>query len=361
MLNLISPTTVQFPIYHIYPKLLKELYFTNYTTTSTIITYWTNSKVPIRLTRLLKPHVLNNILLHPTKHCSIIIFLYLSAAFDTIDHSLLIRRLQCIGITGTTLDWFISYLESRTYSVCIDSYKTKPRIISHGVTQGSVLAPIMFNIYLAPLLDIFDRYPDINFHTYADDIQIYCNLPDPSTNISILNNFLDEISGLLASNSLSLNTNKTTVLLIKSPTTSINIPSIRINNQIIKYSSIAQNLGIIFDQKLSFSQYTTSLSKFINRTLHTIRLIRPSITTKLAQLLVTSLILPRIDYCNSTLHRLPRNSITSFTKLLYSAARIVYRIPKYSRTHITPYLKILHWLPITQRIQYIFDYMLIIF
>ena len=273
-------------------------------------------------------HVLNNILLHPTKHWSIIIFLYLSAAFDTIDHSLLIRRLQCIGITGTTLDWFISYLESRTYSVCIDSYKTKPRIISHGVPQGSVLAPIMFNIYLAPLLDIFDRYPDINFHTYADDIQIYCNLPDPSTYISILNNFLDEISCWLASNSLSLNTNKTTVLLIKSPTTSTNIPSIRINNQIIKYSSTAQNLGIIFDQKLSFSQYTTSLSKFINRTLHTIRLIRPSITTNLAQLLITSLILPRIDYCNSTLHRLPRNSITPFTKL-------------FSRTHSLPHPEIL--------------------
>ena len=151
---------------------------------------------------------------------------------------------------------------------------------------------------------------------------------------------------------LSLSTSKRTILLIKSPTTSTNIPSIRINNQIIKYSSTAQNLGIIIDQKLSFSQYTTSISKSLNRTLHTIRLIRPSITTNLAQLLVTSLILPRIDYCNPTLHRLPRNSITPFTKLLYSAARIVYRIPKYSRTHITPYLKILHWLPITQRIQY---------
>ena len=324
----------------------------DYLDNNNILNQFQSAYTTYKSTETALTHVLNNILLHPTKHCSIIIFLDLSAAFDTIDHSLLIRRLQCIGITGTALDWFTSYLESRTYSVCIDSYKTKPRIISHGVPQGSVLAPILFNIYLAPLLDIFDRYPEIHFHTYADDIQVYCSLPDPSTNISILNNCLDEISGWLASNSLSLNTNKTTVLLIKSPTTSTNIPSIRINNQIIKYSSTAQNLGIILDQKLSFSQYTTSLSKSINRTLHTIRLIRPSITTKLAQLLVTSLILPRIDYCNSTLHRLPRNSIIPFTKLLYSAARIVYRIPKYSRTHITPYLRILHWLPITQRIQY---------
>ena len=176
----------------------------------------------------------------------------------------------------------------------------KPRIISHGVPQGSVFAPILINIYLSPLLDIFDRYLDINFHIYADDIQIYCNLPDPSTNISILNNCLDEISDWLASNAFSLNTSKTTVLLIKAPTTSTNITSIRINNQIIKYSSTAQNIGIIFDQKLSFSQYTTSLSKSIYHTLHTIRLIRPFITTNLAELLVTSIIRPKSN--TATLH-----------------------------------------------------------
>ena len=189
-----------------------------------------NAYTTYKSTETALTHILNNILLHPTKPCSIIIFLDLTAAFETIDHSLLIRRLPCIGITGTAKYWFISYLDSCTYSVCIDSYKTKPRLISHGVPQGSVFAPIMSNIYLSLLLDIFDRYPDINFHTYADDIQIYCNLPDPSTNISILNNCLDEISGWLASNSFSLNTSKTTILLIKAPTTSINMPSIRIKS-----------------------------------------------------------------------------------------------------------------------------------
>ena len=106
------------------------------------------------------------------------------------------------------------------------------------------------------------------------------------------------------------------------------------------------------DNKLTFSQHTTEISKSMNRTLHTIRLLRPSITTELAKTLITALILPRLDYCNFILHKSNKNTIIPLNILLYSAARTIYRIPKYSRTHITPYLKSLHWLPITQRIQY---------
>ena len=264
----------------------------------------------------------------------------------------MIRRLQCIGLSSTALEWFISYLDSRSYSIRIESHLTKPRLISNGVPQGSVLAPILFNIYLSPLLDIFDKYPDINFHVYADDIQIYSNLPDPSLNVSTLNKCLEEIRHWLAANSLALNSENTTAILINTSHTLPYIPPIHINNHNIKISTYAKNLGIIIDNKLTFSQHTTEISKSVNRTLHTIRLIRPSITTELAKTLITALILPRLDYCNSILHKSNKNTIIPLNRLLYSAARTIYRIPKYSRTHITPYLKSLHWLPITQRKQY---------
>ena len=81
-------------------------------------------------------------------------------------------------------------------------------------TTTTTTTLILFNIYLSPLLDIFDKYPDINFHVYADDIQIYCNLPDPSLNISTLNKCLEEIRYWLAANSLALNSEKTTAILI---------------------------------------------------------------------------------------------------------------------------------------------------
>ena len=142
----------------------------------------------------------------------------------------MIRRLQCIGLSSTALEWFISYLNSRSYSIRIESHLTKPRLISNGVPQGSVLAPILFNIYLCPLLDIFDKYPDINFHVYADDIHIYCNLPDPSLNVSTLNKCLEKIRYWLAANSLALNSEKTTAILINTSHTLPYIPPIHINN-----------------------------------------------------------------------------------------------------------------------------------
>ena len=159
-------------------------------------------------------HILDKIRLFPTQHPSIIVLLDLSAAFDTIDHTILLHRLESSGLSGVVLAWFTSYLSDRTYSVYIEKYKTKPRTLSHGVPQGSVLGPILFNIYISPLLDIFDNYLDIHFHTYADDLHIYCNLPNPSTNIATLNNFLEYIRFWLSTNSLSLNTHKTQAILI---------------------------------------------------------------------------------------------------------------------------------------------------
>ena len=187
----------------------------NYLINNNILNKFQSAYTNNKNTETALTHILNNILLYPTKYCSSIVLLDLTAAFDTIDHNIMIRQLQCIGLSSTALEWFISYLDSRSYSIRIESHLTKPRLISNGVPQGSVLAPILFNIYLSPLLDIFDKYPDINFHVYADDIQIYCNLPDPSLNISTLNKCLEEIRYWLAVNLLALNSEKTTTILIK--------------------------------------------------------------------------------------------------------------------------------------------------
>ena len=99
---------------------------------------------------------------------------------------------------------------------------------------------------------------------------------------------------------------KTQAILINTTKTIPIVPLIQINNHDIKYSPCVKNLGITIDQTLNFIQYTIDLSKSINRTLHTTRLIIPSITTELSKLLATSLILPRLDYCNSILHRIPK-------------------------------------------------------
>ena len=277
-------------------------------------------------------HTLNNILLFPKNTPTILILLDLSSAFDTLDHNILIRRLENIDIKDSVLSWFTSYLINRSFSICIDNAITEPRHTTHGVPQGSVLGPMLFNIYISPLLYLLDEYPDIHFHSYADDLQLYCNLPDPINNINTINKCINDISKWLSNNSLQFNSLKTKALLINISPGHHSIPPIIINNHIIEYSNQAKNIGLTLDQKLSYLPHITNISKSINYTLHTIRLIIPSITTELAKLLVTSLILPRLDYCNSTLNSLPAHTIKMLTKLQYRAIRTIFRIKKILKT-----------------------------
>ena len=104
---------------------------------------------------------------------SVLVLLDLTAAFDTIDHKILLHRLHNVfGFGDTVPSWFQSYFENRAHTVVVHGKHSTPASLRYGVPQGSVLGPILFIIYTQPLSNVIKHYPV--FHKiYADDTQIY--------------------------------------------------------------------------------------------------------------------------------------------------------------------------------------------
>uniref|UniRef100_A0A672HD57 Reverse transcriptase domain-containing protein n=1 Tax=Salarias fasciatus TaxID=181472 RepID=A0A672HD57_SALFA len=285
---------------------------------------------------------------------SLLILLDLTAAFDTVDHNILLHRLQYnIGLSGTVLNWFKSYLAGRAEYVALGDARSKPHSVTCGVPQGSVLGPSLFNIYMLPLGHIIGKH-GVSFHCYADDTQLYLRTgPSPTPVLpSTLAACLEEAKAWLAENFLQLNASKTEAILIGTPhqVKSSQFDNISLSGYTIPLSSFVRNLGVIFDPHLSFEQHIQNLCKISLFHLKNISKLRPSLSPSDAEKLVHAFVSSRMDYCNALLVGIPAKSLQKLQHIQNTAARILTRTPKHE--HITPVLRDLHWLPVHQRIHY---------
>ncbi|XP_075933638.1 uncharacterized protein LOC142933414 [Anarhichas minor] len=303
-------------------------------------------------TALLK--ITNDILLSADSgFLSILILLDLSAAFDTINHSILLSRLQySLGITGTALSWFTSYLSDRQQFIAINNCKSSTSPVTHGVPQGSVLGPLLFIIYILPLGQIIRRH-GLNFHCYADDTQLYFSTKTiTSVTHSTLTTCLTDIKSWMQQNFLKLNCNKSEILIIgpNSLTRSAQPFSLNIDGSIVTPSTQARNLGIILDPTLSFLPHANHITKTAFFHLRNIARLRPSLSSATTEILIHALITSRLDYCNSILYGSPNKILNKLQYVQNSAARLLTSTRRYK--HITPVLHDLHWLPVKYRIDF---------
>ena len=215
----------------------------------------------------------------------------------------------------------------------------------HGVPQGSVIGPILFNIYIIPLLHIISNSP-VSFHTYEDDIQLYVKCTE-NVNFApdILSSTITTIHNWLTINSLIFNPIKTEAIFLHLPLRSKTLPTptpININGQLIMYSTHVKNIGVIFDNTFNLYRKLSHITELLNNQLHSLRLIRHSISVSTATIIASAYILPLFDYCNVIIYNTPLSYITKLQILQNSLAMCIFNIPKYSNTHISPFLVKLH-------------------
>ncbi len=280
----------------------------------------------------------------------VLIMLDLSAAFDTVDHSILLKRLECdVGIKGTALKWFHSYLHDRTFFVNFANNSSSVVPLKYGLPQGSILGPTLFSLYMCPLGSICCRY-DISYHMYADDTQIY--LPLKVGNEHSLQSLLlclEEVKIWLSKNFLQLNDKKSEIIIFGPPKFKEMISSNIAPLEIIVKNSV-RNLGVIIDSTLSFDNQIKSVVKSSFYQLRMISRLKPILSFKDLETVIHAFITSRLDYCNSLYVGICQRHLSRLQIVQNAAARLLTGMKK--RDHITPVLSSLHWLPVQYRIDF---------
>ena len=284
---------------------------------------------------------------------SILSLLDLSAAFDTIDHRILLTRLcTTFGCSGMVLDWFTSYLTGRTQSVVV-GHESAPLVLKCGVPQGSVLGPVLFTIYTQPLSTVIHQSGH-SYHFFADDSQLHSSSApsDFDTLACSLKNCIEGVSKWMNENKLKMNEDKTELMVIgtRSKVNQVSQTHMCISGCDVPFSQSVRNLGFYLDETLSMEAHVKQLCRILYLQLRRISKIRSFLSTDAANTLAVSFILSRLDYCNSLLTGLHENQLNKLQRIQNHAARIVLRKPR--RESAKALLRALHWLPIRARIEY---------
>jgi len=291
---------------------------------------------------------------------SIGVFIDLPKAFDTIDHRILLNKLEHYGIRGLALSWFKSYLDNRSQFVTFNGVSSTNLNITCGVPQGSILGPILFLLYIN---DITSASNLLNFVLFADDTNTFIDHHNLNTLIDLLNTELKLLDTWFIANKLSLNINKTNFIVFTGLRKKYDVNcianKITFNGQIIKQTHSTKFLGVYIDQHLNWLDHIHQVENKISKTCGILSKLKYKLPKSILLTIYNSLILPYLQYCTLIWACGSQNKLKKLLIIQKRAVRHISHV--HSTCHSAPIFKELNILTIndiyTQQVaQFMFKY-----
>ena len=249
-------------------------------------------------------HIQDDILkaLDCCKHI-ILVLLDLSAAFDSVDHDILLDKLHMIGVRGDALRWVESYLSARTQVIGIGDATSQPIHLPCGVPQGSVLGPLLF-IYCHDLGSVFVKH-GVHYHMYADDTQLYVEVlrDQPERDTDSLSCVIKEVKEWMTLNKLTLNCSKTEVIAITTATRRDQRQIVvNVDTEAFRPKPYVRDIDIVLDDTMNMDRHVNHTCRLAYHRLRSIAKVRNSLTTRACKIIILrGLVISRLDFGNATL------------------------------------------------------------